>query len=215
MGSSSRLEGVAEAVVERGAQRAVAALLRVHVVDVLLAVADGLDEGRDLLPGAQALAHGLAGDDAQGERVAGAVVEQRLPVRRLWRGRARARAPISDGQGGGVGAAHARHGDAVGHAAQPALLVAAAGEQDLGLGGPVQLDLLEEVGQFGLLRRGPGDSLPAGKPATGSTLSQIQSTGIWRRICRTRLRRAAGVVQGVPLDVVGLQQRGEDLRRSG
>ena len=74
------LEGVAEAVVERGAERLVAALLFVGVLDLLLAAADGFDEVRDSLPSAQARFDRLAHEHAQCERVAGAVVEQRLPV---------------------------------------------------------------------------------------------------------------------------------------
>ena len=104
---------MAEAVVQRGAQRFVAALGGVGVLDLLLAVAHGLDEGGDLPLRAQPLAHSLPGDHAQRQRVAGAVVQQRAPLADLAAVQPALGADLH-GQGGRVGRAHARHGDALG-----------------------------------------------------------------------------------------------------
>src|ERR1044072_2524372 len=70
------VEGVVEAVVERGAEGLVAALLFVCVLDVLLAAADGFDEVFDLSSSVQAGSDRLADEYAERERVAGAVVEE-------------------------------------------------------------------------------------------------------------------------------------------
>jgi hypothetical protein len=139
------LEGVAEAVVERGARGFVTALFLIGVFNRLLAAADGFDEGLDWLLAVQAHADGLACDHPQGQGVALAVVEQRLPGGDGLAGDLLVAAEAA-GQVGGVAVAHTGHLDPVGQAAQPGLFVAPAGQQDFGLAGPIQLDLLQEVG---------------------------------------------------------------------
>ena len=71
---------------------------------------------------------------AEGQRVAVAVVEQRLPVGDFLAGDLPLCAQAA-GEAGGVAVAHAGHLDAVRDAAEPLLFVAPRGEQDLGLGG--------------------------------------------------------------------------------
>ena len=74
------LEGVAEAVVERGAEGFVAALLSSASSMACSPLRMACDEVLDLLLAAQPHLDGLADDHAEGQGVAVAVVEQRLPV---------------------------------------------------------------------------------------------------------------------------------------
>jgi len=144
------LERMAEAVVERGAERFVAALFFVGVLDTLLAAADAFHEVLDALPAAQARFDHLADENTQRERIAGAVVEQRLPV-----GNFRA-SEISlltqfEGKLGGIGVHHAGHGNAIRDFAEPVLFVPARGEEDFDFAGGVEFELFEEVAEIVLL----------------------------------------------------------------
>src|SRR5690349_7308407 len=77
------LKRMPEAVVERCAERLVAALPFVGVLDLLLAAADGFDKILNLLPPAQTRFDRLPNQHTQGQRIAGAVIQQRLPVSNL------------------------------------------------------------------------------------------------------------------------------------
>ena len=79
------------------------------------------------------------------------------------------------------------------------------------MGGAVELDLLEEVGQLGLLRRRPL-RLRAGREASHQLhVVPDPQHGDLAQELHHQLAALAGPVQRVPLDAVGLQQRPEKL----
>ena len=92
-----------------------------------------------------------------------------------------------------------------------AVLVAAAGEQELRLCGPVELDLLEEIGQLGLLGRGPLRLRPRGEAGHRLDVVPDPQHGELAQELHHQLAALAGPVERVPLDAVGLQERAEEL----
>ena len=148
------LERVAEAVVERGSEGLVAALLFVGILYLLLAAADGFDEVRDSLLSVQARSDRLTYEHTQRERVAGTVIEQRLPVGDLRALEASLFAQL-EGEASGVGIPHAWHLNAMRETAEPGVFVPAGGEDDFYFAGGVELKLLEKVAELALFGSGP------------------------------------------------------------
>ena len=183
-------EGVGEAVVEGGGQRGAAALRGV-VGDVRGAGAELVHEGLDLVPGGVVVAEGLAGQDGDGERVARGELQQRPPVCHVqeplappsWRP-ATARASSSRSSIGMPGSAmragrspsqpcsSRREVSSTLHPVWPSRSRRKAASSSCSAG-------VQVLG------------VPAGNPATGSTLSQTHSRPTCASTCSATLRRCA------------------------
>ena len=155
-------------------------------------------------PAAQPIANGLADEDAEGQRVAVAVVEQRPPVGDVARAHPALRGR-GCGQGGGVAAASRGISDAVRDAAEPLLFVAPGGQQDSPgclasiCGGSRRV----RPARRRSTRTGPGRGTrrPARRCPTPRAPGPARGSG-------GRGRGGRVVVEGAPLDAVGLQDPG-------
>ena len=141
---------MAEAVVERGAERFVATLILIGVLDSLFAASDGINEGGNSILPAKPCSYCLPDENAEREWIAGAVVEQRLPVGDFGSLEISLFAQF-EGEPGGVGVPHAGHLDEMGNLAEPLLFVPSRGEQNLDLACGVELELFQKVAEIVLL----------------------------------------------------------------